>query len=559
MKVLIIGGVACGAKTAARLARVCPEAEITLLERGQDLSYANCGFPFYIGGEAPKLTGLTHMGFGAPRDAAYFDHYAFTQALTGHEAIRIDRAAKQVWAKVAATGEEKSFAYDKLVLATGASPIRPPLPGLSPVALENVFTLWTLRDAVAIHNALEKGNVKKAVVIGAGLVGSETAEMLKKHGLDVALIDALPYPLMALAGEEGGRMLASCLKRNGVAFYGGEKVSALVGEGRVSKVVTDKRELEADLVVVAIGVRPNLTLAKEAGLVLGEKALVVDEFMRTSDPDIYAGGDCVESRCIITGGLVWQPMGSVANRQGRVIADHIAGLSSTFGGVERTAIARLFDWTIGKTGLNPEEARNAGFQPVSMLVMASDIPGFMPGAAPVFIRLTVDEGSRKVLGALVLGPGRCDKRLDILVTAIKGELTVDALADVDTAYAPPFATAMDPVTHAANGLKNKLDGLVSGYTPNELRKKADAGEKFVILDVRTAAERDSFGTLPFETLHIPLGELKARHGEVPKDREVVILCRAGARAWTAYAMLRRFGFSNLATLEGGMTVWSFEA
>jgi NADPH-dependent 2,4-dienoyl-CoA reductase/sulfur reductase-like enzyme/rhodanese-related sulfurtransferase len=576
MKVVIIGGVACGAKTAARLARICPEAEITLLERGSDLSYANCGFPFHIGGEVKDRTGLTHMGFGPARDAEYFDDYAFTNALTGHEVTSIDRRKKQVTVRVVSGNTTKILPWDKLVIATGASPIRPDVPGMggtSRTGLGNVFSLWTLRDTIAICEALERGNLKKAVVVGAGLVGVETAEALKRRGLDVTLIDALPRPLAALVGTEFGALLRAQLAKNGVVFYGEERLTALEGRDRVRKVVTDKREIEADLVIVAIGVRPNIELARDAKLRIGARAIRVDRFMRTSDPDIYAGGDCVESRNILTGKPVWQPMGSTANRHGRVIADHIASLARgtekvsftgmPFTGVEGTAIARVFDWSAGKTGLTFEAAEAAGFAPIEILASNPDLPGFMPGAATFFIRLVADASTRRVLGAQMTGPGRLDKRLDVVATAIRGKLTVDHLADVDLAYAPPFSSALDPVTHAANALRNKMDGLMSGCSPAELKAKAERGESFVILDVRGEGELKRFGKLPFdkspwEFRHIPLGELKARATELPRDREIIVVCRAGVRAWTAYSMLRRRGYTKSAVLEGGMAAWPYE-
>jgi NADPH-dependent 2,4-dienoyl-CoA reductase/sulfur reductase-like enzyme/rhodanese-related sulfurtransferase len=559
VKVVIVGGVACGAKTAARLSRVCPDAEITILERGNDLSYANCGFPFYLGGEVKDRSGLTHMGFGPARDADYFERYAFTKALTGHEAVSIDRAKKEVTAKVVGSDATLVFPYDKLVLATGASPIRPALPGLE---LGNIFTLWTLRDTLAIETALASQNLKKVVIVGAGLVGVETAEALKHRGLDVTLLDALPCPLFAVAGAEFGAMLQTRLEANGVAFYGQETLKELKGDGKatgtVSRAVTDKRELDADLVVLSVGVRPNVELARSAGLALGVRAVAVDEFQRTSDPDIYAGGDCAESLNILTKRPVWQPMGSTANRQGRVIADHIAGLRSTFGGVEGTAIARVFDWSVGKTGLTFEDAKQAGFSPVEILTSKPDLPGFMPGAAMLHIRLVADTASRVLLGAQIIGPGRADKRLDVVATALKGGLTVDELADTDLAYAPPFSSALDPVTHAANALRNKMDGLIKSCSPSELKAKADRGDDFVVLDVREKKELELLGTLPYELIHIPLGALNeeaAQSRKIPKKREIVIACRAGVRAWSAYAMLARHGYTKLLILEGGMSAW----
>ncbi|MDR1049210.1 MAG: FAD-dependent oxidoreductase, partial [Synergistaceae bacterium] len=544
-----------GAKTAARLSRVRPDAEITILERGGDLSYANCGFPFYLGGEVRSRTGLTHMGFGPERNAAYFENYAFTRALTGHEAMSIDRAKKEV---KAAVGDKISvFPYDKLVLATGASPIRPDVPGLE---LGGVFTLWTLRDTLAIEAALS-GGAKKAVIVGAGLVGTETAEALKKRGLDVTLLDALPYPLFAVAGEEFGALLSSRLRKNGVDFYGSEPLKELRGEnGKVRGAVTEKRGIDADLVVLSVGVRPNIGLARDAGLLIGARAILTDEFGRTSDPDIYAGGDCAESASVLTGKPVWQPMGSTANRQGRVIADHIAGLGTRFGGVEGTAVARVFDWSAGKTGLSFEEAKEAGFSPVEVLASNPDLPGFMPGAAMLFIRLVADGPTRRVLGARIVGPGRADKRLDVAAAALKGKLTIDDLADTDLAYAPPFSSALDPLTHAANALRNKADGLMRSLSPAELRARAERGEDFLVLDVRGEKELETFGKLPYSLRHVPLGELReqAARRDLPREREIVIVCRAGVRAWSAYAALARLGYTKLAVLEGGMSAWPYE-
>jgi NADPH-dependent 2,4-dienoyl-CoA reductase/sulfur reductase-like enzyme/rhodanese-related sulfurtransferase len=564
VKVVIVGGVACGAKTAARLSRICRDAEITILERGTDLSYANCGFPFFLGGEVKDKTGLTHMGFGPARDAGYFERYAFTKALTGHEVTSIDRERKEVTAKAAGSGTVhiRVFPYDKLVLATGASPIRPSLPGLE---LGNVFTLWTLRDTLAIEEALSSQNLKRAVIAGAGLVGIETAEALKHRGLDVTLIDALPCPLFAVAGPEFGAMLQTRLEKNGVAFYGGEALKELRGrkeDGRkVGRILTEKREVDADIVVLAVGVRPNVELARNAGLAIGSKAVAVDEFQRTSDPDIYAGGDCAESRNILTGRPLWQPMGSTANRQGRVIADHIAGLNSKFEGVEGTAIARVFDWSAGKTGLTFEEAKDAGFSPVEILTSNPDLPGFMPGTSMLHIRLVADAARRVLLGARIIGPGRADKRLDVVAAALKGGLTVDGLADTDLAYAPPFSSALDPVTHAANALRTKMDGLVKSCGPVELKAKAGRGDDFIVLDVREKRELELFGVLPYALLHIPLGELKekgAQPRKISKKREAVIVCRAGVRAWSAYAMLARYGYTKLLVLEGGMSAWPYE-
>ena len=550
IRIVIIGGVACGAKTAARLARICPNAEITMLERGEDLSYANCGFPFYLGGEVRTRESLTHTGFGVKRDYDYFNEYAFTKALTGHEVISIDRVSKNVTAKVKPTGQTVIFPYDSLVISTGASPIIPNIPGIN---LKNVHSLWTLFDAFAIERALEDSKVKKAVVIGAGLVGIETAEALRRKGFDVAIIDALPLPLYVIAGEEFGEFIVKELLNNGIQFFGEEKLIEIRGdESYATGVVTSKREIEADLVIVSVGVRPNIELAEKAGLSIGTRAILTDSRMRTSDPCIYAGGDCVECRSHITGKYVWQPMGSTANRHGRVIADNIAGLNSQFTGVEGTAIVRVFNVCVGKTGLTYKAAEEAGFDPMEMLTVNPDIPLFMPNSSMIFIKLIADAKTRRVLGAQIIGADNIDKRLDVIATAIKGNLTIDDLADVDLAYSPPFATALDPVTHAANSLKNKMDGLIKSLPPSELKSKGERGDDFTILDVRKEEEIKRFGRLEYNWINIPLGELKNRASELPKDKQIIIVCKSAVRAWIAYTILLRHGYTNIAILEGGM-------
>ncbi|MCL2767681.1 MAG: FAD-dependent oxidoreductase, partial [Synergistaceae bacterium] len=368
-----------------------------------------------------------------------------------------------------------------------------------------------------------------------------------------------PLPLYTIAGEEFGLFIKKELEKNEIKFYGEEKLVEIRGDEFASGVITDKRDIEADLVIVSIGVRPNLELAEKAGIAIGKRAILTDSSMRTSDPDIYAGGDSVECLNIITGKHVWQPMGSTANRHGRVIADNIAGYRSEFTGVEGTAIVRVFDYSVGKTGLTLKAAEDAGFHPIEMLTANPDIPGFMPGSSMILIKLVADEKTRRVLGAEMIGTGRIDKRLDVIATAIKGNLTIDSVADIDLAYSPPFATALDPVTHAANSLRNKMDGFIRSLSPSELRIKEQRGDNFMILDVRNYEEIKRFGKLKYNVVNIPLGELKTRVTELPKESDIVIVCRSAVRAWNAYSILSRFGYSNMTVLEGGMVSWCYEA
>ncbi|MGC9372156.1 MAG: FAD-dependent oxidoreductase [Thermovirgaceae bacterium] len=556
-KVLIIGGVACGGKTAARLMRIDPEAEVTILEKGEYLSYAGCGLPYYVGGVVKEYKDLMSTPVGVVRDATFFRKVKHVDVHTGHLATKIDRTNRSVTALDVASGEEKSFPYDKLVIATGASPIRPPITGAD---LPRVFTLWNMPDALAMRSAIDSGNVKRAVIIGGGLIGMEVVEALRNQGLEVSVVDLMETPLPAMMDKEFGTYLLNALQARGVDFYGGEKVEEIVGcNGELSAVRTDKREIQADMVLMAVGVRPNTSMAKDAGLAVGERGgIVVDSHMRTSDPDIFAGGDCVEVDHVLTGKKTWQPMGSVANRQGRVIADNIAGISSTFHGVAGTAIMKAFEYTIGKTGLTKEQALEEGFDAEAVTIVDADTPHFMPGSAPITIRLVADKKTRKVLGAQVFGPGRADKRLDILVTAVTGGLTIDMLGNTDVAYAPPYSTALDPVTHGANSLKNKIDGAMKSLSPSELLKRVEEGWKPLFLDVRTPEEIKNQGQLPFDCVNIPLGMLWEKAPDIPKDRDIVTYCKISVRGWDAYAILSRLGFDKVTVLEGGIAGWPFE-
>lgn len=555
-RVVIVGGVACGAKTASRLMRVCADAQVTVLEKGDWVSYAGCGLPYYVGGVVSEYRQLAGTALGVMRDAAYFRGVKDVEVLTRHMATRIDRANRILRATDLNTGEERTFPYDALVLATGASPIRPPIPG---VDSGRVYTLWTMPDALAMRDAVDSGTVRNAVIVGAGLVGMEMVESLVNRGIRVSVVDALATPLPAVFDGEFGLRLKKCMERHDVEFHGGEKVLEIECEGGTAKSVrTDARTLPSDMVLLSVGVRPNTALAKDAGLELGARgAIAVDERMRTSDPYIYAGGDCAETVNFLTGKRVWQPMGSTANRQGRVIADAIAGLPAMFRGVQGTGILKFFELTAGKTGLTDAEVLEAGLDPVAVTVVGCDIPHFMPGAGSLTMRLSCERKSRRVLGLQLLGNGRGDKRLDAAVNAIASGMTVDDLADADLAYAPPFSTALDMLTHAANALRNKLDGLMPSYSATELAAKFERGETPLLLDVRTAPELDAQGRLPYDFIHIPLGQLRNRAGELPKDREIVTFCKVSIRGWDALCILRHLGFERVAVLEGGVMGWPY--
>ena len=459
--VVIIGGVACGSKVAARLRRLDPEASITVLERGYFPSYAGCGMPYFLSGVVSDYRHLTSTPVGIERDAAFFRKVKHVDMLTRHEATRIDRERRVVTAIHLESGEERTFPYDVLVLSLGAQPVRPNLPGRD---LAGVFSLGTMEDALAISRALEEGGVHRAVVVGSGLIGLEMTEALKSRGVEVSVVELLDRPMGTLLDRDFGALVAQGLERHGVPFFGGERVVELMGEGgRVATVRTDRRDLPADLVLLAVGVRPSVDLAREAG-----------------------------------------------------------------------------------------------FDPVGVTVVNSDIPHFMPGSALLVLRLVADRSTRRVLGGQVVGLGRGDKRLDALVASVTGKITVDDLADLDLGYAPPFSTALDPLTHGANVLRNKLDGLMDSWSPAELLDRKERGEPFLLVDVRTPDEVRLQGRLPFDDqVNIPLGVLWEKGDTLPRDRTLVVFCKISVRGWDAYGILRSKGFDRVVMLEGGTAGWPY--
>ncbi len=555
-RILIIGGVAAGPKAAARARRCDPGAEITIVEEGSFLSYAGCGMPFYIGGMVEKHEELMATPVGVVRDAAFFRNVKDINVLTGTRAEAIDRENKTVRVTNLATRETYDLPYDRLVLATGSKPVRPPIPGMD---LAGVYTLGNLEEARAVRQAVEQG-ARRVVIIGGGLIGLELADVLGTKA-EITIVEMMDHVLSTLLDPELSILVERVLRGKGVQLFLGSRVERIEGDGNgaVARVVTTAGSFDADLVVVAAGVRPRVELAREAGLELGETgAIKVNEYLQTSDPDIYAGGDCVENIHLISGRPVYTPMGSVANRHGRVIGNNVAGGREIFAGVLGTAILKVFEMNIGRTGLSESEARRLGYHVESFICPAPDRAHFYPGSKPIIIKLVADASTRKLLGAQILGPGDVDKRLDVAVAALSMGATVDQLASFDLAYAPPFSTALDPLTHAANCLRNKLDGRARSINPLEVKRRLLAGEDFVLLDVRTPAEFNEV-RLPYpNVVFIPLGKLRERAKELPEDREIIVFCKVSLRGWEAQTILESLGFTNVSFFEGGIAAWPFE-
>ena len=555
MKILIIGAVAAGLKSASKARREDGKAEITVLERGKLISYGACGMPYFVGGEVHDIKELMATGAGNPRNAEYFKKTKNIDVHTETEAVKIDRDQKMVVAKDLKTGELKNYPYDKLVIATGASPVRPPLEG---IGLRNIFTLWHPDDAVAIRSGIDGGTFKNAVIIGAGLIGMEMAEALNHQGLNVTVVEMKDQIFPAFLDEDIAAIGHKYLKTKNIQLLTGEKVEGLLGTDSVTTVKTDQREIPADLVIMAIGARPNVGLAKDAGLTIGETgAIWVDETMRTSDPEIFAGGDCVESTNMVNRKKVFAPMGSIANKQGRVIGENLLGGKARFKGVASTVVVKIHDITIGKTGLSEKEAKDQGYDYVTALIAGPDRPHYMKNARPVTLKLIVDSKTQKVLGVQGIGEGEVAKRIDVVAAVLNFGGTIDDLFDIDLSYAPPYNSPIDMVATAANTVMNKLANKFTGISAAEAKEKVEKKEA-IFLDVRTPGECQNIELeCDGEICQISLGELRARMEGLDKDQEIIAFCKLGQRGYEAQCILREGNITNVKVMEGGIIAWPY--
>ena len=555
-RIVIIGGVACGPKAAARARRRDAKAEIIVIERGSFLSYAGCGLPYYIGGSIPELDGLRSTQYGVVRDEEFFDSVKGIKVRTGTLAESIDRKNKTVSVKNLATGETDAVGYDKLVLATGASPLKPPIEGLE---LNKVFFVHVPTDAQRLREQVEEGEIDKAVFIGGGRIALEVTEAFFAQAVDSVIVELEETILPTMLDSEVADSLAGALRKQGVEIFVSEKVLRIEAdeEGNACKVITDAREIETDAVIVATGVRPNVQLAADAGLEIGETgAIVVNDRLQTSDPDILAGGDCVECTSLVTGKKVYAPLGSTANRHGRVIGDNVTGGDSTFPGIVGTSVMKTMGVNVSSTGLTERQARALGYDVLTCVVPWMDKAHYYPGGKALMVKMVADAKDGRVLGAQVVGPGDVTKRTDVIATALTARSTIDDIANLDLGYAPPYSTALDSVTHAANVLKNKLSGLAKSITTQELKDRIERDEDFVLLDVREANEVEKSKLEDKRVLEIPLSRLRASLDEIPKDKEVICYCQLGMRSYEACRTLEGMEFGNVKYLEGGLRFWS---
>ncbi|MBM4432509.1 MAG: pyridine nucleotide-disulfide oxidoreductase [Chloroflexi bacterium] len=550
--IVIIGGTACGPKAAARARRCDPNAHITIIEQGSNLSTATCGLPYYVAGVINSQSALVARGLDFFKDVMDIDVLIQTQASVinpkTHEVELLDLKTSRV----------SRIGYDKLVLATGSLPVVPNLQGKE---LNGIFTLTKIGHADAIRHYISANNAKKAVIIGAGLIGLEMAEAFASQGLKVTIIEALNWLLPALLDFEVAAYVEKHLRAKGVELLFGQRVSGFEGakNGAVHKITTANNELETNVVLLSVGVKPNVKLAKDAGLTIGSLGgISVNQFLQTSNPDIYAGGDCVENVNLITRKNMLAPLGSTANKHGRIIGTNITGGRETFPGILGTAIAKVFDYNVGRVGLSETQAREAGYDVVTSLVPSFEHATYYPGSKEILVKLLAEKSTGRLLGGQVVGSGDAAKRIDVLATALAFGARVDDLANLDLAYAPPYNSAMDPLHNAANVILNKQSGLAKALTPMDTKSKLDNQEDFVLLDVRSPIEwKDCHFEAPQAKL-IPLGKLRANLESLSKDAEIVTFCRSSVRAYQAQRILEGAGFKNVKFLDGSIAAWPYE-
>jgi NADPH-dependent 2,4-dienoyl-CoA reductase/sulfur reductase-like enzyme/rhodanese-related sulfurtransferase len=551
-KIVIIGGTACGPKATARARRCDQQAEITLIEQQAELSVATCGLPYYVSGVVESRLELVQRG------PDFFKEVLDVEVLTRTRAVAIDRKAKRVEILNLAKNRTSTIEYDKLVLATGSAPTMPDWPGKE---LKGIFTLSKIEEAQAIRQMVSPRKVDKAVIIGAGLIGLEMAEALVSQGLEVTVVEALDRVLPTLLDFEVSTYLDKHLKEKGVKRLFGQKVSGFEGDekGWVNKVLIGDKALEADLALVAIGVRPNVGLAKDAGLSIGETGgIAVNASLQTSDPDIYAGGDCVENINLITGQKMLAPLGSTANKHGRVIGTNVTGGDETFPGVVATSIAKVFDYNVGRVGLNQSQAEKDGYEVVTSLVPGYEHATYYPKGKEILVKLVAEKSNGRLLGGQVVGPGDTAKRIDVLATALTFGASVDDLANIDLGYAPPYNSALDPLHNAANVIRNKQAGYARALSPMEVKAKMEKSDAFIFLDVRSPAEWEAYRIQAPQAKFLPLRELRTRLDELPKDAEIVIVCHTSVRAYQAQRILDGAGFKDVKFLDGSIAAWPYE-
>ncbi len=534
MKVVVIGAVAAGTKAAAKIKRQDPSAQVEVYSKGLDISYAGCGLPYYVGGEIEEREELV------VNSPAKFTALTGAAVFTGQEAISVDAGHKTVRIRALADGAEKDVSYDKLIIATGATPFVPKLDGLE---RKGVFTVRTPDDAVAIREYVKKNDCKKAVVVGAGFIGMEMAENLMLQNVSVTVIDMVNQILPNILDPEMAGYAAKHLRQKGMKILTGTSVQAIEGDESARSVVTSAGQIPADLVILCIGIRPATAFLNDSGLEMIKGTIVVDEYQQTNLPDIYAAGDCAMVKNRITGARQWSAMGSTANITGRALAKTITGTKTSYAGCLGTGVVKLAqDLNAGRTGLTEKQALDAGFDPVTVVCVNDDKAHYYSDADSFVIKVIADRTSGKLLGIQVLGAGAVDKMADIAVVGISAGMRVSDFETLDLSYAPPFSTAIHPFVHACSILLNKMSGAFETFTPVQYAE--GLAKDYRVLDVQPAPKL-------FGATWVDLGKVNGPIEGIDKDEKLLLVCAKGKRGYFLQNRLKFYGYTNTKVLEGG--------
>ncbi|MCF8055404.1 MAG: FAD-dependent oxidoreductase [Desulfocapsa sp.] len=560
-KIVIVGGVAAGPKAACRVKRLMQDAEVTIIDQDTLFSYGGCGIPYYVSGDVSDESELRSTSFHMVRNEDFFLNAKGVTVKSGTRALAIDRKSKVVKVEDVASGEKQDIAYDTLMIATGSRPFVLPIPGAD---LDGVFTISDLHKAIEIKDRIAKGKVGKAVVIGGGAIGLEMAEAFKDlWGVETSVVEFMPQVLPRIIDSPIASMVTKHMRDNDVDIFLGEGAEEILGvDGKVTGLRTAKRTIEADIVIMAAGVRPRSEIAVDAGLQTSPMgAIVVNERMQTSDPSIYAAGDCVEVMHLVSGKKFYAPLGSLANKEGRVAGDNMAGIPSTFKGAVGSFIMKAFDVCIAATGLSLEVALAEGFDADVALTAPSDRAHFFPTEAIVCFQMVFDRRTRKVLGLQGFGPmgDGISARIDAAAAYIAMGASIDDFGTLEMAYAPPFSAAIDSINAIAYVADNLCDGRLRKTTLDSFltwMEDLSTHPDWAVLDIRHPLEAgpcvDKFGADKW--VAIPYNEVRSRYQELPENKELIILCDAGTRSFEIQSFLDGAGRQETLVLSGGMNM-----
>ena len=544
MKVIIIGGVAGGASAAARLRRLDESMEITIYERSGYISYANCGLPYYIGETIKNKAELTLQ-----TPESFFNRFNI-HAKVNHEVIEIDSNKKTLTVRNLKSGEEFQDHYDKLLFSPGAKPIKPNIPGIN---LENIFMLRTVEDTFRIYDYIKKNSTKSAIVVGGGFIGIEMAENLRRLGLDITIVEAASQVLSILDSDMVPQV-HDILRKNGINIILENSITAFEKyEEKITATLANKSKISADLVLLAIGVIPDTSLADKANLKTGIKgSIIVNDRMETSASDIYAVGDAVQIEHFITKDKTLVPLAGPANKQGRIAADNIAGGDSRYKGSQGSSIIKLFDMTIATTGINERQATAAKINYEKVIISPSSHASYYPGGKVMTLKVIFEKETNRILGAQIVGFDGVDKRIDVIATAIRSGMKATDLTELELSYAPPYSSAKDPVNMVGYVIENLINGKVKQFYYEEVNTLKHDSNAF-LLDTRTPAEyahghADGFA-------NIPVDELRTRIAEIPKDKTIYVMCQSGIRSYIACRILSGNGY-DCYNFAGGYRFYS---